>query len=854
MTDKALRRCRPSSKTRLALLPLGLFALAIACTQGLRPPEVAPHGTLGMSELDPDDIDHGPLRVLYSSPKGTLDGPSEITVLFSKPMRPLELAADETPFAAKIEPAIDGTWQWVGTRAASFIPSRPEGGGAFRLPHASAFTVTIPKGTRSLDGDALAEDYAFSFETERPALVGSEPGDGASHLEPTSTITLTFNVPVTDEGVRKSVKLLVGGAWFPFKIERDESKAPEIVRIVPTAPLPLDRSVDVEIAEDLGTPEGPLVAGEAKTIGMKTYGPLTVTELRCSDGAPGRRCASDSPLELTLSNSVKMKDVRRALTVDPPVKLVLSDWLGDDDETASVSVSGRFQPGRSYTFRIAGTVTDEYGQSLKRPFDQRVDFGDLWPIARIGLTSGVLETTAKREFTVGHVNTTDLEIGAVSLGEDDILAMEKERLSTDALFLRPGAFTKKVPGGRKNVLEHAHIPVDGVLGGKSTRGAFAVFSRYTVQEAESPRDRPRVSTDQSIAQITDLALSAKVSRAGTVVWVTHLSDASPVSGADVRIRRLGQPAAHAVTDADGFARFTPAEFTPTFNDEDAVIFVQKDDDKAFRAVSNNVSDNFFDPNEDGPIGLMFTDRGIYRPGDSVSLKGIYRLPADKGMTTPSAGRPITVRVQGPGGEDVATLKTQTSPFGTFSLDVKVPASIGLGQSWVTASDDNGEIASAGFEVSEYRAAEFKVSAESDKPTYTRGDAAKWTAHGEFFFGAPMKGAETNVFVSRSKTSFSPPGLDGFAFDDEPFLADLPDASPHSDEVESAHVALDANGLATASAKLDLPGQVGPEEVTCNIDVMDVTRQTISSSTTALVHPAAHYVGISLDDWFVDAKT
>ena len=85
-------------KRRLRAVPLLLALIVLACSQGLRPPDVAPSGTLDLTELDPDDVDHGPLRVVYASPKGALRGPSEITVLFSKPMRALELAGSEAPF------------------------------------------------------------------------------------------------------------------------------------------------------------------------------------------------------------------------------------------------------------------------------------------------------------------------------------------------------------------------------------------------------------------------------------------------------------------------------------------------------------------------------------------------------------------------------------------------------------------------------------------------------------------------------------------------------------------------------------------------------------------------------------
>ncbi len=853
MTDPTLRRTRSGTR-RAVLAPFALFVMVFACTQGLRPPEVAPSNTLGMSEIDPDDVDQGPLRVLYASPKGKLDGPSEITVLFSKPMRALELAGNEAPFGARVEPAISGTWQWVGTRAGSFIPARPEGGGELRLPHATAFTVTVPKGTRSLDGDSLSEDYTFSFETERPELRASEPGDGFEHLQPDSTIDLAFNVPITDSALQKSVRLLVGGKPRPFGVERPKKDDPTWARIVPSSPLPLDAQVQVEVGEDLATTEGPLLSGAGKLVDLRTYGPLRVSELRCSNGAPGQRCSSDSPLSLSFSNGVRVGDVKKALRVDPPVKLAVSDWLEDDDVVGSMSVSGAFKPGTSYTFRLSGGVKDEFDQTLAAAFSSRVEFGDLWPIARIGLSSGILEPGSKREVTVGHINTSDLEIGALALGEDDILAMQDESLDVESLFGKKGAVTRKIPGGTKNVLSRARISADEVLGSKTAKGAFAVFSRYTIEPSEKKGDRPRIGKDRSVAQITDLGISAKVSRTGTLVLVTRLSDATPVAGAEVKIARKGAPPAVATTDAEGFAKFSGAEFTPRFEDERAVVFVKKDDDRAYRAVSDNVEDGLFDPGEDGTVGLLFTDRGIYRPGDTAHLKGIYRSPADKGLRTPPAGRPITVRVQGPGGDDVATLKTTTSRFGTFDVEVKLPASIALGQSYVTASDEAGTVATTELEVSEYRAAEFKVSAESDKPSYVRGDSAKWIGRGDFFFGAPMKGAQASLAVYRSETYFSPPGHDGFEFDDRAYTSDLPDASAHSDEVQTATVALDATGAATLGAKLELPGQTGPEQVTCNVDVTDVTRQVISSSTTALVHPASHYVGVSLDDWFVSAKT
>ena len=60
---------------------------------------------------------------------------------------------------------------------------------------------------------------------------------------------------------------------------------------------------------------------------------------------------------------------------------------------------------------------------------------------------------------------------------------------------------------------------------------------YTEREGTT---EARPGSDLKVIQITDLGISAKVSREGTVVWVTHLSTGAPAAGATVEIRRSPQ--------------------------------------------------------------------------------------------------------------------------------------------------------------------------------------------------------------------------------------------------------------------------------------------------------------------------
>lgn len=839
-TPRAARRAR-------ALL--ALLTLVLACVSGQRAPDVAPSGTLSLREGEGDDAESGPLRVVFSSPRGELRGPSEITVLFSKPMRALELAGNEAPFPGKIEPAIPGVWQWTGTRAVSFIPAREDGkGGASRLPGGTSFRVTIPASTRSLAGETLAEDYVFSFSTERPRLVSTQPWENFSRLKPDDPIFVFFNQPVADAEIEKNVKLLVGGAPVPFKITRPDPANKKHFQLAPARPLPLDAALAVSVGEGLRSEEGPLPSGKTSEVRMKTYGPLVVEDVSCETyGTPNKKCSPSDSIQVALSNPVKFGDLKRALTIEPAVKLRYPSYYENDTMVESVSIWAPFAPASKYTVRVRGPLVDDFKQPLKATFSRGLEFDDHDADAQIGMNDGVFEAKgARKSPVVAAINTRELSIVGARLREEDLVAFLNQEGGTSFASIGKiaGAITVPSPEQPRNRVQRRTVPLDEILGGKDKKGAFVVGLRYMTTEGS-------FTERTSVAQLTDLAVTAKVSKAGSLFWVTRLSDAKPVASAKIRIRRPDQPVVSATTDANGFATVSATDFQPRFDDEKAILFVESGDDLVYQHLSDNLDRTSFAPYEQG-LGLVFTDRGIYRPGDRVKLKGIVREETWNGTRTPALGKVVKVAVRGPNDERVNDVSLPLSSFGTFNTEVVVPPGGRLGTYGITV-DLGGDLSiSSYFTVNEYRPAEFSARVESDKPSYLRGEGATWTLGGDYLFGAPMGGAKYNVYVSRSDTHFTPDGYDEYTTGDDAYHADLPDSGLREGVVFNGDGVLDARGSARATVRLDLPGQQGPEAVTASVDVTDVSRQMIGSSTTAIVHPAAHYVGMKLASTFVEA--
>ncbi|MBK8258805.1 MAG: Ig-like domain-containing protein [Polyangiaceae bacterium] len=845
-------------RSRGVFLALATMVLVPSCFSGTQAPDGPPKNQLNLSSEPDARPDKGPFGVVFSGPRGeNLESP-EISVVFNRPMVPLELAGNEAPPPIKLTPAVKGRWQWVGTSAVTFVPET-------HLPRATQYTVQIPKGAKSLAGDILDKDVEWKFSTLRPKVLRVDSTEPLDHLSPKSTFTLWLNQPVDAVELSKQTTLFANdNPPIAFDLKQKDGDNDRVFTLTPKSNLPLDSHITIKVASELHGKEGPLDAEGERLFQMETYGPLTITNLDCSNNSPREMCDYSGGLRLQTSNQVTLGALKKAVRIEPALPIHWSSWMGDDEESNYFYLGAAFKPGKRYTVTVASAgLKDEYGQSLGGDYTKPFDFGDVWPSAELGVAGTFIEPGATSEIPVYVVNSDDAQFAYAPLTEADVMQLETGTSSRAPTFQsvadRAGAKVKSLPpSATLNAVSRHAVKIEDILG-KNGRGPIQLAVQYTYRPGS--RYSRRVE-DTRIVHVTDLAITAKISRDGSLVWVSRLSTGAPVPNARVRLRwQDGEAAGQHTTDKDGFVRFEKAEFSPVEpHQEDALIIVNEGTDWTYRPVREVLDGWRFGASasfsEEPTRGLVFTDAGIYRPGDTVHIKGIIREPVSKGLATP-AGKAVQVTVGSFDGQTIADVERKLSPFGTFDADVVIPEGTRLGTFSIhTALNDPqsqglDSNAYATFEVAEYRPAELKVAIETNKPSYVRGDAFECTVKGNYLYGAPVANGSTRVHITRNNAGFSPPGIDDYTISDEPYSYDLPDKPKVDENLHSSRATLDSKGITKVNTNLTLPGQTGPETVTCEAEVADISRQVVGGVSAAIVHPGEYYVALnSGDDYFL----
>ena len=801
----------------------------------------------------------GPLRVISATPygpMGSLPPGVRVSVTFSRPMVPLGEAPPVEPGALTLEPPVAGALRWVGTQTLVFDPDAP-------LPYATPFRAVVRPGLAALDGEALAEPFAWTFETPRPRLEASEPADGARFVAPDAVVRLRFNQPIDTTRARPFVRLFLRTAArteVPTKLTADEDG--RVLVLTPERPLPKGRPFVVEIRAGLPAREGPLGMDRDARVRFETYGPLTLVEVSQPRRWWEDRTGAFDPargITLTFSNPVRFGDLRRALSFVPEAAWPPGIEARDANVSEVHTLPVRLLPETRYTV-VVTHLTDVFGQTLP---EAKETFRTSALTPKIDMPTGLIVIEAEEEAALPiHVtNVPEAMVGMRRLTPEEIVP--NLRVYDDGHYYPPlpegVAPPPVVPAARRFVFpETANTPavvplrLDSLLTGGA--GVVAVHVR-----AEK---RPPWRSDRdfrALAQVTRLGVTAKFSPHQNLVFVSELATAAPVPGAHVsirdaenRVRWEGETDAEGRVTTPGWAALGMEKPNPYDSPEQFVI-VQKDGDTAFTAsmFNDGLEPYRFDiayewwPEARTDAGSVFTDRGLYRAGETVYVKGILRTRADADWSPVTDS--VRVFVESPTDEVALDRRFLPSDLGTFDFSWTAPADAALGvytvrvayASDTTAAErgyyDRGDIARGSF----------RVDARALAPAYVAGDFFEGLVSGRYLFGAAMSGQPVRFTLERRPGAHTPPGFESYRFGVISSDRGLYTTLAQGDSL------LDANG--EMRVRVPLPGNEAgaPATLVFEAAVTDPARQELSARQELTLHPGLFYIGLKPHTTFLD---
>ena len=845
------------------------------------------------------------LVVVTARPKGEVHGEVRPTVTFSKPVKSLESIESSSGagggLSARIEPAIEGEWKWLGSASVEFIPRG-------RVPYSTRYRVTIAKGLRAIDGNQLKQDYAFEFSTPNVELQDVSPLRGYRWIKPDQTIRLLLNQPVKDSDLAAAASFRVEGEKKPWRVQvmsrssvaeerrklaeaaRREGRLPDTsgpstplryaqgergenqqtrYELAPEKPFPLNRTVALTLSKSLHGEEGSLPMDRDESLEWKVYGPLELLSARmCRRGYD--RCPY-GPLVIYATNRVELATIKQRLKISPPVEI---DWERAESwsphehygssESPYLMLPGSFRPGTAYKVSIAPGISDEFDQKYDRTFSEEMRTDDLRPALYVGGEHALIESSSGPKLPIELVNlkTLEVEIWKLTLPEVARLTARHPYQQSKPLGRSPD-LSERI-GLTYRVNETPVHPVDlGKALGKHTGIALVALNSPDLER------RPEHGF-RTIAQVTDLAVHVKVAPKKSLAWVTRISTGGAVGGAEVSVYDAsGKMLWSGKANGEGLVD-VPGAATLGFKDQGyawqypyLLVAAEKDGDIGITAdtwVSGIEPYEFglqegWEGTQPEPNGIIFTDRGIYRPGDKVHIKGIVRFRQLGELKTPAEGSAVNLVVTDSRRQKLATEKVTVTKYGTFSANVDIAKDSPTGQFSVTASGTvpGGTVSfGRGFRVEEYRAPQFKVDVAADETALIAGDALSAHASARYLFGGAMSNAKVRWSVHRQSTTFAPAQEGGYVFGQETWWWDDRRPEPSSNFFASGNGAVDAKGTFEIEAGvLEAPGE-RPWTYTIEVEVEDVNRQSVAGRSEVMVHPAKYYVGLRAPHGFAQA--
>ena len=303
---------------------------------------------------------------------------------------------------------------------------------------------------------------------------------------------------------------------------------------------------------------------------------------------------------------------------------------------------------------------------------------------------------------------------------------------------------------------------------------------------------PATEVVRTLYHVTDLYTIAETQPNGKIRYVVvNATTGQPVEGAHLKIKEResyrNEKTYLAVTNDKGEYMFTTKDVTRTRS-----VFAYTDADKASAVMRGTNRYNFFDVYRNMQQRVIFTDRSIYRPGQTVHASVMAYQVVNGIEQTVCAKTTVKFELRDTNWKLVGEKEAETDDFGVAAVDFTLPQT-GLTGMFTIQVDNN----SHSIRVEEYKRPTFHVDFDEYKEAYKAGDTISVKGKAMSYAGVPVQDAKVSYKVMRRRAfwwwSYS-------RYYDEGTMG----YSSNGDEIYSGEATTDAEGNFAVQMPLTIP--------------------------------------------------
>jgi len=770
-----------------------------------------------------------------------------------------------------IAPPLAGSFTWLSVHSGVFTPMEP-------LALDRRYDLRLRPGLQCADGQPSRATLHRTLTTPPFGVVASSPRRANTNATSVPEIKLAFNADVDareaerhayfrDSSGRRipaefrqstleEVGYELGGPWSlrtwaqqfsaakgsghsDHATEPGDNSTNELANVLIATPrqrLPLGKNWRLVVAAGTPAQDGLLRLRESAAVPVGDVTPFVVTEVIANhyvNSGPSIRLTFSKPVQESPTNGIadwmELIPCPTNLTVQAGWRSVVlrGDFKGETRYT--LRLRPRFESAEAFKLSGSNTFT------LKMP---RIAPRLYFPaFSRDQLAGG------KRAFPLLAVNVPQVRVRAKLLepqtaihalrGYGSYFIKWNERREDDSwdepfrpvnYNLVPGRTVFNMQfdlGTEPDTTKQLELGWDEMLAGRKTGVVFLDAERVKGELESSP-----ALGTQALIQLTDLGLVWKKARDGVDVLAFSHSTGRPVTGATARLfSDENEPGA--TTNAGWVAVQRGDDFHAALLDENRIWLYRFD----LPVADSSEPDR-------GRRVMLFSDRGVYRPGEELHLKALVRDWSDQGLGVPAALGGTLECIDARGRQFFQT-NAALSSSGAWSATVPLPATsrgicfarLHLGTNDYTHT----------FQVQDFQPNAFEIKLES-KASFTAGEKIELPVSARYLFGKGLSSARVQWSLEADDMEFKPERFSGFTFR-------RADSEFRLGRSRSALV-LSGQGMLGGSTNFiiapDLPVNVAapqPRMASLLVEVTDLNQQTLSHRVEFVRHSSEFYLGL-----------